>query len=128
MFLYSFLSACEIENKNVELIEGEDISTSEINELIGIWTYSPKDDKQPGAMQAGTYQFNEDGTCAVAQVFLVNGVNKLEYGKEGNCYLNSSRTKIRIEKETDTKIEWNDFGMDINTIYIDNRPYNKVVK
>ena len=124
-FVFS-LSACSLIEKTTEVIEGEDIPTSEISELTGIWTAVANSNYKGFNVESGTYQFKEDGTCAFALV--LEDDSGWTFKGEGNCYLNNSKNKIRIETETNKEKNWDSFSMNGNEIIIEGVSYNKVVK
>lgn len=111
------------DEKNKKLVSSED-------NIIGIWKSTKCVDsnkKDNSSVSEAAIQFNEDGSCVFAKVIVSDtSTAKFEQKNDGSCYLNSSKTKLKMEKENNVIINWESFNNSGNTMTIGDCTYSKV--
>lgn len=118
LFLSVLLVGCSSE---------KEVSISENDKYVGIWTIVGETKNEEGdIITASTIQFNEDGSCRFVYVLKPKNSGLLIEGtSNGNCYLNESNTKFKMEGQGSIFKEWTKFSEEGNYIIIKNWKYEK---
>ena len=106
---------------------GKEVSISEDAKYVGIWTMVGEEKTKEGnTITASTIQFYEDGTCYFAYTVKPETSSLLLEGtSNGNCYLNESHTKFKMEGQGSIFKEWTEFSESEERIVINNWTYEK---
>ena len=110
------------DEKNKKLVSDED-------NIIGIWksTKCIDDKSDNSSIEEAAIQFEEDGNCHFARVIVADGSStRFEQRNDGLCYLNESKTKLKMEKADVAIIDWEKFSNSGSTMTIGLCTYSKV--
>jgi hypothetical protein len=118
LFLSVLLVGCSSE---------KEISIGEDAKYVGTWTMVGESKTEEGNdITASTIKFYEDGTCYFAYTVKPQTSSILLEGtSSGNCYLNESHTKFKMEGQGSIFKEWTDFSESDGKIVINNWTYEK---
>jgi hypothetical protein len=105
----------------------KEVSISEKDKYVGIWTMVGQEETKEGnTITASTIQFYEDGTCHFAYTLKPKTSSLLLEGtSNGECYLNESNTKFKMEGQGSIFKEWTEFSESNGYIKINNWTYEK---
>ncbi len=104
------------------------IPTNKIDNLQGLWQLESELVYTDNAYTKNqTIQFNEDGTCTIiGHISMNNGTIETDRNLTGKCYVNRIKTRLKMENEEETLLNWVKFELIEDTLVVDKIKYSRV--